>query len=154
MPRRRYIRYKRPRKSYSVQQKAYGFAAAASTTSQVEVVPPTTVEGKRKVKNITVTATVGDGTDTPIYWAIVYVPQGSTPGALNVAMTAGGPTSLYEPNQFVMNCGISDPSAGPIRFWSPLSRNLNEGDKIVLLIRHVSTEAVGIRTLIRYAITY
>ena len=35
---------------------------------------------------------------------------------------------MYEPNQFVMNCGVVDPSAGPIRFTSPVSRNLNDGD--------------------------
>ena len=42
---------------------------------------------------------------------------------------------MYEPNQFVMNCGVVDPSAGPIRMSSPISRNLNDGDKITLLIR-------------------
>ena len=39
---------------------------------------------------------------------------------------------MYEPNQFVMNCGVVDPSAGPIRFTSPVSRNLNDGDSIYL----------------------
>ena len=34
-----------------------------------------------------------------------------------------------------MNCGVVDPSAGPIRMSSPISRNLNDGDKITLLIR-------------------
>ena len=29
--------------------------------------------------------------------------------------------SMYEPNQFVMNCGVVDPSAGPIRMSSPIS---------------------------------
>ena len=40
------------------------------------------------------------------------------------------PGSMYEPNQFVMNCGVIDPTAGPIRIYSPISRNLNDGDKI------------------------
>ena len=35
-----------------------------------------------------------------------------------------------------MNCGTVDPTAGPIRFSSPISRNLNNGDAIVLLVRH------------------
>ena len=39
---------------------------------------------------------------------------------------------MYEPNQFVMNCGVIDPTAGPIRIYSPISRNLNDGDKISL----------------------
>ena len=42
---------------------------------------------------------------------------------------------MYEPNQFVMNPGVIDPTAGPIRIYSPISRNLNDGDKISLLIR-------------------
>ena len=28
-----------------------------------------------------------------------------------------------------MNCGVIDPTAGPIRIYSPISRNLNDGDK-------------------------
>lgn len=154
MPRRTYIRYKRPRKKYSVQQKAFGFSAATSSTTQVEVVPATAVEGMRKVKNITVTATVPTPYDAPLYWALIYVPQGASPGVLNIATAASDPTSLYEPNQYVMNCGIADSNAGPIRFWSPLARNLNDGDRIFLLIRHSATEAIEIRTLIRYAIAY
>jgi hypothetical protein len=154
MPRRTYIRYKRPRSKYAIQQKAFAFESGVNTTSQVEVVPATLVEGKRKVKNITVSATVDSSSAVPIYWALVYVPEGTTPGGLNIATTAGQLTALYEPNQFVMNCGIADPSAGPIRFWSPLARNLNDGDTIVLLVRHQATAAIQIRTLIRYAITY
>lgn len=154
MPRRTYIKYKRPRKRYSVQQKAFGFQAAVDTTSQVEVVPAATIEGKRKVKNITVTATLATGTEAPLYWALVYVPQGESARGLNIATTVGQSTSLYEPNQYVMNCGIADSNAGPIRFWSPLSRNLNEGDRIFLLIRHQASTALNIRTLIRYAIAY
>ena len=65
----------------------------------------------------------------------VYVPQGTTAGALNIATAGATPGSMYEPNQFVMNCGVIDPTAGPIRIYSPISRNLNDGDKISLLIR-------------------
>ena len=41
---------------------------------------------------------------------------------------------MYEPNQFVMNCGITDTNAGPIRYYSPLARNLNDGDAIYLVV--------------------
>ena len=57
-------------------------------------------------------------------------PQGTTAGALNIATAGATPSSMYEPNQFVMNCGVIDPTAGPIRIYSPISRNLNDGDKI------------------------
>jgi hypothetical protein len=152
MPRRTYIRSRRPRKKYSVQQKAFSFTAAPSATTSVEIVPATTVEGMRKVKHVTVNCSAMS-VEFPIYWALVYVPQGSTPGALNVA-TTGDQTSLYEPNQFVMNCGIADPDAGPIRVWSPLARNLNDGDRVVLLVTHFGTGGININALCRYAITY
>ena len=42
---------------------------------------------------------------------------------------------MYEPNQFVMNCGVVDGTAGPIRFSSPIGRNLNDGDTIYLVVR-------------------
>ena len=58
---------------------------------------------------------------------------------------------MYEPNQFVMNCGIADSTAGPIRFSSPISRNLNDGDSIVLAVR--SQVAQVLNGVIRYAIT-
>ena len=76
----------------------------------------------------------GDGrsgsAESNLFWALVYVPQGTTAGALNVATAGATPSSMYEPNQFVMNCGVIDPTAGPIRIYSPISRNLNDGDKI------------------------
>ena len=100
-----------------------------------ELVPDTSIQGMRKVKHINVSMTAS--AETPlIYWAIVYVPEGFN-------LTSGGSTSpnwlqlngsMYEPNQYVINCGIVDPSAGPIRFSSPLSRNLNSGDKIYLVL--------------------
>ena len=61
---------------------------------------------------------------------------------------------MYEPNQFVMNCGVVDPSAGPIRFTSPVSRNLNDGDSIYLLIRNTLADfALQYQAVVRYAIT-
>ena len=151
MPRRYYKRTRTSRKKYSVQQKAFKFDAAASSTTSVEIVPATTVEGMRKVKHVTVNCSTTHA--VPLYWALVYVPQGTVPGVLNVATTADQ-TSLYEPNQFVMNCGIADPDAGPIRIWSPLARNLNDGDRILLLITHTNSATVGVFALCRYAITY
>ena len=60
---------------------------------------------------------------------------------------------MYEPNQFVMNCGIMSSGAGPIRISSPLARNLNDGDAIYLLVR--SAQSVGpteYNCVVRYAI--
>ena len=125
------------------------------TTAKVEVVPPTETEGMRKVKHLTVSVTTA-GADTSettaFYWALVYVPQGTAPGNIQVT-TTGALTSMYEPNQFVMNCGVVDPSAGPIRFSSPVSRNLNDGDSIYLLIRNPLANSISYQAVVRYAIT-
>ena len=132
---------KRPRygkrDKYSIQQKAAVAAVAANQTSGVDIVPATVTEGMRKVKHLTVNLTqiATTNAESNLFWALVYVPQGTTAGALNIATSGATPGSMYEPNQFVMNCGVVDPSAGPIRMSSPISRNLNDGDKITLLIR-------------------
>ena len=43
--------------------------------------------------------------------------SGTTAGSIQLATTAAL-SDMYEPNQYVMNCGIVDPTAGPIRFSS------------------------------------
>ena len=126
MPYRR--AYKRARYGkrikYSVQQKAFAFnAVAGGSTSQV-IVPATTLEGMRKVKHLTVSLSAS--AESIFYWVLVYVPQGTTVSSINLTSGAG----MYEPNQFVMNCGIIDTNAGPIRMSTPLARNLNDGDAI------------------------
>ena len=120
MPYRR--AYKRPRygkrDKYSVQQKAFQFSADSGTSSTWLLVPATTLEGMRKVKHLMVNLTIDPDSVGPMWWAIVYVPQGTTVGSINVTTSASA-TGMYEPNQFVMNCGIADPTAGPIRFQQP-----------------------------------
>ena len=149
--------YKRPRYGkaikYSVQQKCITATTPdASFTAKVEVVPGTDVEGMRKVKHLTVSMSP-DTTDTlSFYWALVYVPQGTTPGDINIGSAISG--SMYEPNQFVMNCGIMSTGAGPIRVSSPIARNLNDGDGIYLLIRDAQdTGPIQYNCVVRYAIS-
>ena len=133
---------KRPRYGkrlkYSVQQKAFsaGVVASPGTTLQ-PLVPATTLEGMRKVKHLMVNMAPVPDNAGPIYWAIVYVPQGTTPGVLNIDSTAVA--DMYEPNQS--------------RFSSPVSRNLNNGDSIALLLRQTSTNTMGVDGTVRYAIT-
>ena len=88
--------YKRPRygkrDKYSIQQKASVASIAANQTSVVDIVPATTTEGMRKVKHLTCNLTQvvagGSSAESNLFWALVYVPQGTTAGALNIA-TAG-----------------------------------------------------------------
>ena len=139
---------------YSTQPKALNFAATQGTTTTAIVVPSTVTEGMRKVKHLTVNATV-QGESDAFYWALVYVPQGTAPGGINIATSATSP-GMYEPNQFVMNCGVVDGTAGPIRFGSPLGRNLNDGDAIYLLVRPIPTGSglnISIAATVRYAIS-
>ena len=119
---------------YSIQQKGAVAAVAANRTSAVDIVPATTTEGMRKVKHLTVNLTqiATSNAESNLFWALVYVLRGQRQ-ALNIATAGATPGSMYEPNQFVMNCGVVDPSAGPIRMSSPISRNLNDGDKITLI---------------------
>ena len=153
---------KRPRygkrDKYSIQQKASVASIAANHTSVVDIVPATTTEGMRKVKHLTCNLTQvvagGSSAESNLFWALVYVPQGTTAGSPQHRNCGGNSSSMYEPNQFVMNCGVIDPTAGPIRIYSPISRNLNDGDKISLLIRPTLDGVATIVSLcVRYAIT-
>ena len=149
--------YKRKYKSgardkYSVEQQAGFFDVPASSQSWSVVVPDTSTQGMRKVKHLTVSLANQEGTTEHSgvsFWALVYVPQGTAPNTL----TLSGTTGMYEPNQFVMNCGVCDFSAGPVRFTSPLSRNLNSGDRIVLIMSNQTTAVQRFWYTVRYAIT-
>ena len=60
---------------------------------------------------------------------------------------------MYEPNQFVMNCGVFDFSGGPLRITSPVSRNLNSGDSIALIMSNPGSAATTISYVVKYAVT-
>ena len=146
--------FKGSRDKYSVEQRGFsaalvdlGVGVQPRYQQSVAVVPSITIQGMRKVKHLTVSV-VPDAAVDQLWWALVYVPGGTTAGPLNVSTTG---SSLYEPNQFVMNCGVVDPEAGPIRISSPLSRNLNSGDSINLVVG--SNVAGSFNACVRYAIT-
>lgn len=143
-----------PKDKYSVENKAGAITFPNTTTnnwyqSTVNVVPPTSVEGMRKVKHVTVSLCAPAGDTGCIAYALVYVPEG-----YNTNPLFSSASSLYEPNQFVMQCGLMDFNAGPIRISSPISRNLNSGDSIWLV---VGTQSVGggfsLNYFCKYAIT-
>ena len=146
--------YRGGRDKYSVEQQA-GVVTMPTTgvDQQVEVVPSTAIQGMRKVKHLTVSLAARDiqNVENDIcYWALVYVPQGTAVNTLTLSGTSG----MYEPNQFVMNCGVVDFSAGPCRISSRVSRNLNSGDRIVLILNGgaVTTQRYY-GYVVRYAIT-
>ena len=110
------------RDKYSVEHKAGNVLSdATSGDGGVVIVPSTTVEGMRKVKHIVVNLAANDVSgayDHALFWAIVYVPQGTTVNPLQV--DSG---TMYEPNQFVMGCGVADFNGGPLRVHCRMSQN-------------------------------
>ena len=149
---KRYPRRTGPKDKYSVEQQAAVIDVAAGGQQAVQLITPTTTQGMRKVKHLTISvASNGATSASAIYWAIVYVPQGTTPNPL--ALGTGSYASLYEPNQFVMNCGVMDLDAGPARVATPLSRNLNSGDSIYVILANPAGAAMQLQTVVRYAIT-
>ena len=142
------------RDKYSVEQQAGALEIPAASQAYATVVPSTAIQGMRKVKHLTVSVASMEVAQQPntslAYWALVYVPQGTVPSTMNITGTAG----MYEPNQYVMNAGVVDFSAGPVRFNSPVSRNLNSGDSVVLIMANISSSTgITYHYTVRYAIT-
>lgn len=124
--------------------------ATSAATISFKVVNPVTVQGMRKVKHLEVT--LAGNTNSRVVWALVYVPQVDLSLA-NLTLNTDNASSLYEPNQFVMMSGTTDFAAGMLRFRTPMARNLNSGDAIVLLLKNLTSVDVTVSGTIRYAIT-
>ena len=121
----------------------------------VAILPPSDLQGMRKIKHLTFTVSnngTNDSSFPQLLYAIVYVPQGYTPQTINYPIP-GGATSLYEANQYVMSSGVLDFSGGPLRIKSPLSRNLNSGDSIYIIFATSVTNGVSLTAEVKYAIT-
>ena len=107
---------------------------APSRQFTIPIIPPTDVQGMRKVKHITASFTCDNKTyNNVVYYYIVYVPQGYQSQPVSVP-AIGNAVNGYSANQFIMGSGVLDFEGGPCRIRSPLSRNLNSGDSIVLIL--------------------
>ena len=126
------------------------FVQSTNQTFGTNIIPATTVQGIRTVGNFTITLTGGTDTSNPIYWALVYAPQGQT--TANLTVTDGQP--LYEPNQYVIACGVNDPTAGPIRINSRMKRKLNSGDFVSLLMFTGQDNGPVYRGVVSYSVKY
>lgn len=124
---------------------------AAGSSMKYEIVPVTNVYGTRKVKNFTLNLSIANFTNTPVVYALVYVPEGTSPSALTTQgndVTEQGVTTsiaqLYKPNQNVIMQGIIVPGdPRPVIQKSRLARNLDSGDSICLLIANVAAVQSG-----------
>ena len=156
--RRRYRPYtKKDRWNVETKSIAMQITKSAERSAPLQIIPTTTVEGWRTVKNITVTCSV----PVDFRWVLVYVPQGTKVGELNQSpissVTEGVGTSIvsiYEPNQYVMAAGTFDGAAGPNRIFCPLARKLSSGDSIYLVIRGADNTSLTTIAIVRYAIKY
>lgn len=113
------------------------------------LVPSTTIQGMRKVKHLTIEITSAPNED--YYWAVVYVPQGTSANAL-FATTQTISGSLYEPNQFVLASGLMTAN-NPHRITTPVSRNLNSGDSINIVVGRIQNANTVMLFSVRYAVT-
>lgn len=165
--RRRYVN----RDKYSVEQTAIrsnnlnlwthvegsGEFTGDSSQWSCVVVPSSSLQGTRKVKHLTfsIANNGSQNEDVPLMYTIVYVPQGTPCNPINFP-GINSAVNLYEPNQFVMSQGVLDFSAGPARIRCPLSRNLNSGDAIYLILATSYSNQHPSNTYlvsVRYAIT-
>ena len=155
--RRRYNRSVN-RDKYSVEHTSFLSRLTVGTTNSVAVVPPTAVRGMRKVKHLTVSIANSSSAENlaGVRWALVYVPEGYVPQSFASPTLENPSVDLYAANQFVMSCGVIDFTAGPARIRTPLSRNLNSGDQIVLLLSPFFLGGSGnldVSGVVSYAIT-
>lgn len=173
MPRRyrRTGRYTRRLKTvkYSNETRAFSFDYNFDgNQNAISIITVNTEQGMRKCKNFTLnigadnvekddTALV---TSIPIAFALVYVPQGTTPNIITFGAESQSiisTTSLYEPNQNVILSGLISPGQAPRTFYSRLARNLNSGDSVGLCIRSPATNAGAKSNIVcslNYAISF
>lgn len=163
---RRYRRYRSNRDKYSVEQTIintptsslwtlYPATDALAATRQVSypILPPapSDMQGMRKVKHFDITFTASTETQQ-YYYALVFVPAGYEPQRINLPH-ADAVISAYDANQFVISQGVLDFSGGPLRVRSRLSRNLNSGDGIYLILATFDGVNNTIFAAVRYAVT-
>lgn len=128
------------------------------------MITPANIQGVRKCKNFELSLSGsewgGEGAlgGVPILWALVYVPQGTTPSALNLA-AQGAVASIYEPSQNVIISGIwPDNLQANYKVKTRLARNLNSGDAIYLVMRTAVNQPQGVGksfiVTLNYAIAY
>ena len=137
--------FKAPKDKYSVEHTMIAVQGTPGTTTAQVIVPAVNLQGMRKVKHLTINACPS----ADFIWAIVYVPQGMTYPGLD--FTSGA--SLCEPNQFIRASGVASDGAGPQRISTRISRNLNSGDAIVLLVRPTGSTTATFAGVCSYAIT-
>lgn len=154
-------KYYRKKNKWSIEQRPGFVAGNGWSTAQdtflnkqalIPIVQATQQEGVRKAKNFSISMTSPGTSNMPIYWALIYLPEGMPPQELKST------DQLYQPSQYVINSGIITSIEGKMRISSRLARNLNQGDSIYLVIGTNSDllppNLNRFNYLVRYAICY
>lgn len=145
----------------------YLYDDSTPSTKYVTLIDAISQTGMRKVKNFTISIT-----QSPVYdsneavkntsafvYALIYLPDGVSATALNVG-SGQNSVSLYEPNQNVIMSGVCSSDNGQLRLSTRLARNLNSGDKILLLFRPANSatgdngDYVNVSTICNYSISF
>lgn len=122
--------------------------------------------GTRKFKNPRLTVSCSKLTangveyDQPVYFALIYVPEGIQIQPTDLHVGQGLSTSLYEPNQNVILQGLIHPGQ-TYTFSNRLGRNLDAGDQIICLFISanqnpdpVNASTQNIYATVNYAISF
>lgn len=156
MPRRRRTGRRRPYKVVKYSNETTVFNGNITGTGTMEnvavMIASVAAQGMRKAKNFSLQFITTS--EVPVYFALVYVPQGTDPSHLNYG-TPEQPVSLYEPNQNVILVGCSIANSPQQTWRTRLARNLNSGDSIQLRVgceNGYTTSNFAIS--LNYAITY
>lgn len=152
MARYRRRRYYRKRK-YNLETRPISVTSSSTLQNgyyqaQTLIVPPSVTEGVRQVARMTITLTGSFNGERPFFWALVYIPEGAVTSSLFPSSD-----TLFNPSNYVLASGVSDPDAGPVRISSRLRKNLNANDQIYLLTA-TSVQSAQLIGLVRYAICY
>lgn len=146
---------------------AYNYSGSTPGSQYVTLIDAISQTGMRKVKNFTLNITqspVYDSNQTvkavsSFVYALVYLPDGVSATALNIG-SGSNSVSLYEPNQNIIMSGVCSSDNGQLRLTTRLARNLNSGDKILLIYRPTSTspgasgDYVNISAMCNYSISF
>lgn len=141
------------KRKYNIENRPISFTAPTTLQNgyyqnQIQIVPPSVTEGVRQVARMTITLAASQSNIGPLFWALVYIPEGAVTSSL-----FPDSQTLFNPSNYVLASGVNDSDAGPIRISSRLRKNLNANDQIYLLTATSTAQSAHIG-LVRYAICY
>lgn len=166
------VRYSNETSSFCIEQQipqnstaSFPMLGQPNQTLGKTLVDAAQIQGTRKVKNLSLSISSTNPCEIPILCTVVYVPQGTNPSSLSLnASNSKEPNSLYEPNQnvimqFVLNPVYAQGQGTNVqRFKTRLARNLDSGDRIMLVCAPAyssgNAQNVKITGTLNYAISF